>query len=75
METNFAPVAILSAALQRDSSPAPVKFALALLGLSEPSVRLPLVEVGPGARAELESIIHSIGALYPDALIAASRHN
>jgi 4-hydroxy-tetrahydrodipicolinate synthase len=38
------PIARLTAALFRESSPVPLKYALSLLGLITPKVRLPLVE-------------------------------
>jgi 4-hydroxy-tetrahydrodipicolinate synthase len=51
------PVAKLTAALFRESSPAPLKYALSLLGLISPKLRLPLVEVTDQTRAEVTTVI------------------
>lgn len=51
------PIAQLTAALFRETNPAPVKFALSLLGLMTPRVRLPLVEIGEKTKSELTRII------------------
>ena len=47
------PVAKLTAALFRESSPSPLKYALSLLGLMSPMVRLPLVELTDQSKAEV----------------------
>ena len=49
-------VAKLTTALFRESNPAPVKFALASMGLMLPRVRLPLVEVKSDSKAEIDRI-------------------
>ena len=51
------PVAQLTAALFRESSPAPLKYALSLLGLMSPKVRLPLVELTKQTKAELAGVM------------------
>jgi 4-hydroxy-tetrahydrodipicolinate synthase len=48
-------MAKLTAALFRETSPSPLKYALNLLGLMSPSVRLPLVEVTDSTKAEVEA--------------------
>jgi 4-hydroxy-tetrahydrodipicolinate synthase len=51
------PIAQLTAALFRETNPAPVKFALSLFGLMTPQVRLPLVEIAEKTKRELAGII------------------
>jgi dihydrodipicolinate synthase/N-acetylneuraminate lyase len=51
------PFAQLTAALFRESNPAPLKYALSLLGLMSPKVRLPLVELTNPTKAELAGIL------------------
>jgi 4-hydroxy-tetrahydrodipicolinate synthase len=51
------PIAQLTAALFRETNPAPVKFALSLFGLMAPRVRLPLVEIGEKIKRELAGIV------------------
>jgi 4-hydroxy-tetrahydrodipicolinate synthase len=51
------PIAQLTAALFRETNPAPVKFALSLLGLMAPRVRLPLIEIGEKTKSELTGIV------------------
>lgn len=43
----------LTATLSRDNTPAPLKYALSLLGLASPRMRLPLVELADSAKAEV----------------------
>jgi 4-hydroxy-tetrahydrodipicolinate synthase len=47
------PIAQLTYALFRESNPVPLKYALSLLGLMSPRVRLPLVELADQAKAEV----------------------
>jgi 4-hydroxy-tetrahydrodipicolinate synthase len=47
----------LHAVLCQDGDPAPVKYALSLSGLMSPAVRLPLVEPGEQAKAEIASAL------------------
>jgi 4-hydroxy-tetrahydrodipicolinate synthase len=51
------PIAQLTAALFRETNPAPVKFALSLFGLMAPRVRLPLVEIAEKTKIELAGIV------------------
>jgi len=53
-------LAPLAAALARES-PAALKYALCLLGFMSPATRLPLVELGNPAKAEVASAIAQIG--------------
>jgi 4-hydroxy-tetrahydrodipicolinate synthase len=50
-------IAQLTYALFREPNPVPVKYALSLLGLMSPKVRLPLVELADRAKAEIAAII------------------
>jgi 4-hydroxy-tetrahydrodipicolinate synthase len=50
----------LTATLSRDSTPAPLKYALSLLGLMSPRIRLPLVELAEPAKAEVAAAIRII---------------
>jgi 4-hydroxy-tetrahydrodipicolinate synthase len=50
-------MARLTSALFRETSPVPVKYALSLLGLMSPKVRLPLVELTESTKAELAAIM------------------
>jgi 4-hydroxy-tetrahydrodipicolinate synthase len=54
------PVAKLTAALFRESNPSPVKYALSLLGLMSPRVRLPLVELSDATKAEVSDVMTSL---------------
>jgi 4-hydroxy-tetrahydrodipicolinate synthase len=51
------PIAQLTAALFRETNPAPLKFALNLFDLMAPRVRLPLVEIGEKTKSELIEIV------------------
>jgi 4-hydroxy-tetrahydrodipicolinate synthase len=51
------PIAKLTTGLFKESSPAPLKYALSLLDLMSPKVRLPLVEVADQTRSELTTTI------------------
>lgn len=61
-----AAIAKLTDALFRESNPAPVKTALALLNLMSARVRLPLVEPGVETRTELAAVLADLCARYPD---------
>jgi 4-hydroxy-tetrahydrodipicolinate synthase len=65
------PIAQLTAALFRESDPAPVKYALALFGLMSPRVRLPLVELSDQTRAELGGILLRMCDEYSDCMIGS----
>lgn len=60
----------LTAALFRETSPVPLKYALSLLGLMAPTVRLPLVEASEKTQAEIAAVVTGISELYPDYLVA-----
>ena len=54
------PVAKLTAALFRETSPSPLKYALSLLGLMSPKVRLPLVESTAQTKAEVAAVMRQV---------------
>lgn len=60
----------LTAALFRETSPVPLKYALSLLGLMAPTVRLPLVEAGEQTRKEIAAAMTAIAATHLHDLIA-----
>ena len=62
-------VARVSAALRRDSDPAPLKYALSTMDLVLPRVRLPLVELGSESRAEIDAVLARVSEKYPGYLI------
>lgn len=51
------PIAELTAVLSRETNPAPLKQALAFLGLMAPAVRLPLVRLSEPHRIELSEVL------------------
>ena len=59
----------LTAALFRETSPSPLKYALSLLGLMSPTVRLPLVELSEQARAEVTAVVMKMCDVHPDDMI------
>jgi 4-hydroxy-tetrahydrodipicolinate synthase len=61
-----APIAKLTAALFRESSPAPLKYALSLLGLMTPRLRLPLVEVSDATKADVAAAMAQVCEDYGD---------
>jgi 4-hydroxy-tetrahydrodipicolinate synthase len=63
------PVAKLTAVLFRETSPAPLKYALSLLGLMSPKVRLPLVELTGQTKAEVAAVMPDICDHYANYLI------
>jgi 4-hydroxy-tetrahydrodipicolinate synthase len=65
------PVAKLTGVLFRETSPSPLKYALSLLGLMSPRVRLPLVEVSNDGKAEIASVTAQICDRYPDYVIGS----
>jgi 4-hydroxy-tetrahydrodipicolinate synthase len=60
METNFI-----------ESSPGPVKAALAMMGLIEENYRLPLVPVTEKSRAAIREVIRDLGLLKEASHVAA----
>jgi len=61
-----APISHLSAALALESNPAPLKYALSLLGLMLPSVRLPLVELASTNRSTISDAVARVALEYPE---------
>ena len=64
------PVAKLTAVLFRETSPAPLKYALSLLGLMSPKLRLPLVELTSQTKAEVAAVMTQVCEDYADYMIA-----
>ena len=62
----------LTAVLFRETSPTPLKYALSLLGLMSPAVRLPLVEPSEQTRAEVAAIVKKMSDAHPDYLVATT---
>jgi 4-hydroxy-tetrahydrodipicolinate synthase len=62
----------LTAALSRESNPVPVKYALSVMNIVSPRVRLPLVELTNPTMAEIDGILAQLGALYSDYLIGSA---
>jgi 4-hydroxy-tetrahydrodipicolinate synthase len=46
-----------------ETSPAPVKFAMARMGLLEPVWRLPMVAPSPASQQKIEHVLESLGLL------------
>jgi 4-hydroxy-tetrahydrodipicolinate synthase len=59
----------LTTALFQESNPVPVKYALALLGLMSPAVRLPLVELSPHLRTEMGEVLLRLCDEYSEYMI------
>jgi 4-hydroxy-tetrahydrodipicolinate synthase len=61
----------LTYALFSETNPAPVKYALSLLNLMSPRVRLPLSELGDRSKREFAAVLNDVGerflAISPDA--------
>ncbi len=51
---------LLTAALSREPTPAPLKYVLSLLGLMSPRVRLPLVELPNDAKSDIAAAVESL---------------
>ncbi|HXX08749.1 MAG TPA: 4-hydroxy-tetrahydrodipicolinate synthase [Pseudolabrys sp.] len=64
-----APIGELTTSLFRESNPAPVKYALSLLGLMSAKVRLPLVELGKESRDAVSAALARICDVYSDYMI------
>jgi 4-hydroxy-tetrahydrodipicolinate synthase len=64
-----ADVARLTAALFREASPAPLKYALSRLGLMSARLRLPLVEPTAATRSEIDIILADISEHYGEGLV------
>jgi len=63
------PIAQLTAALSRETNPAPLKCALSLCGVMSPKVRLPLAEISAATRCLLSDVLERLLDDYPDALV------
>jgi 4-hydroxy-tetrahydrodipicolinate synthase len=68
-----APIAKLTAALFRETSPSPLKYALNLLGLMSPKVRLPLVELTDANKADVGAVIAQVCEDYADYVVGKLR--
>jgi 4-hydroxy-tetrahydrodipicolinate synthase len=62
-------VAELTAVLFRETSPSPLKYALSLLGLMSPKVRLPLVELTDQSKAEVAEVMAQVCENHADTVI------
>jgi len=62
-------LAQLTTVLFRDPNPVPLKYALNLFGFMSPRVRLPLVELGNAAKAEVESVLVRLCDEYTESMI------
>jgi 4-hydroxy-tetrahydrodipicolinate synthase len=60
------PISRATSALFRETSPVPLKYALSLLGLMSPRVRLPLVELTDQTKAELAVVIAQMRGDYAE---------
>ena len=63
--------ATLTAALFSESNPAPVKYALSLMNIMSPRVRLPLVELTIESKARIEKVLAETCAGHPGYLLAS----
>ena len=63
------PIAQLTTVLFRESSPAPLKYALSLLGLMSPRLRLPLVELTDATKAEVAAVMASVCEGYAENMV------
>jgi 4-hydroxy-tetrahydrodipicolinate synthase len=59
----------LTSVLSLETNPVPLKYALSLFGLMSPRVRLPLVELSPHAKEEVETVLSWLGDDRSGALI------
>jgi 4-hydroxy-tetrahydrodipicolinate synthase len=65
----------LTAALFRESNPAPLKYALSLMRLMSPRVRLPLVELSSESKADIEAALGELCREYPHDMIGSVTGN
>jgi 4-hydroxy-tetrahydrodipicolinate synthase len=63
------PIMKLTAALFRETSPVPLKYALSLFGLMSPRVRLPLVEPGTQTEIAIAGVLAQLCDEYSDSMI------
>ncbi len=64
------PLSQLTAALARETNPAPLKYALSLCGPMSPRVRLPLAEVTEETRCEISETLQTLWNKYSDFVLA-----
>jgi 4-hydroxy-tetrahydrodipicolinate synthase len=67
------PIAQLTAALFRETNPAPLKYALSLLDLMTPRLRLPLVEVSDATKADVAAAMTRVCEDYGDYVVGTIR--
>jgi 4-hydroxy-tetrahydrodipicolinate synthase len=67
------PIARLTDVLFRESNPVPLKYALSLLGLMAPKVRLPLVELNNETKIEVAAAIEAISEGYAEYFVEGRR--
>jgi 4-hydroxy-tetrahydrodipicolinate synthase len=65
------PIAELTQVLFRETSHAPLKYALSLLGLMSPTLRLPLVPPGDNTRIEIAAVVGRIAFEHADQVIGS----
>jgi 4-hydroxy-tetrahydrodipicolinate synthase len=68
-----ADLARLTAALFREASPAPLKYALSRLGLMSARLRLPLVEPTAATRSEIDTVLADLSERYSGGLVLNTR--
>jgi 4-hydroxy-tetrahydrodipicolinate synthase len=66
------PIDELTAALFRETSPAPLKYALSLLGLMSAKVRLPLVELTSTAKTDVAAAIGQVCPGYAEYIVGGA---
>jgi 4-hydroxy-tetrahydrodipicolinate synthase len=67
------PIAQLTYALFREPNPVPLKYALSLLGLMSPKVRLPLVELADRSKGEIAAVMSKLCDEMSDCMIGTMR--
>jgi 4-hydroxy-tetrahydrodipicolinate synthase len=67
------PISRLTSALFQETSPVPLKYALSLLDLMSPMVRLPLVELAERTKAELAVVIAQMRDEHPEYIVGNAR--
>jgi 4-hydroxy-tetrahydrodipicolinate synthase len=63
----------LTDAMFSDSNPVPVKYALSLLNVMSPRVRLPLVELNDATKTEVASVLAQVCEQYSDCVLGHPR--
>jgi 4-hydroxy-tetrahydrodipicolinate synthase len=63
------PLSRVTSALFRETNPVPLKYALSLLGLMSPRVRLPLVELTEETKAEVAVVVGQMRDDYSDCVV------